>query len=78
MLHDIENDVYVSPFIPNEHMIRSLDSVTKYEEFVPKVHPIGSSIDNTETVQTADSKQEAARIMTQVEKVEKVSFHYLI
>ena len=75
MLHDIENNTYISPFVTNEHMIRSLDSVTNYEEFVPKVYPTYSSIGNTETVQTADSNQEADSVITQVETVEEVSFH---
>lgn len=77
MLHDIQNDIYTNPFATNEHIIRSLDSVTKYEEFVPKVHPTDPSTGDTETVQTVDPKQEAATDVTQVETVEKVSFHLI-
>ena len=47
LLQNLHNDAYFSSFIKTDHRIRSLDSVTDYQEFVPKVHPM--DLENGET-----------------------------
>ena len=48
LLENLHNDAYFRSHIASEHRIRSLDSVTDYEEFVPKVHPMDVSNGETE------------------------------
>ena len=67
LLHSLDSAVDYRSLLTSDLRIRSLDSVTDYEEFVPKVHPMdvqngetGVSLPHSTTAETGERTEDKA------------------